>query len=604
MSNELAQDAALIRDFLAESDELLEQLDQDLVKLEAAPEDAELVNRVFRAFHTIKGTSGFMGFTQIVELTHQTEDVLNLMRKGERKVTPLSMDVFLAVLDQLRRMLSDIRANTPNAYDLAELLARLRSLLEDRRDRPMLGEILVADGAISHAERREALAQSAKTGKKLGEVLIERQLVSPMQISDALERQRTGSDPRESARTVRVDAAKLDELVDLVGELVLERNRVSQLSRDYTEHRIPEEEFAAGLAQSSARLSLVTEELQNASLRARMVPIDVVFRRFPRMVRDIARNLGKEVNLLLRGEDTELDKAVVEEVADPLVHLVRNSLDHGFEDPAARQQAGKPRTGTLLIEARPEGDYIVVQVRDDGGGIDPQKLSRKAAEKGLFSPERLRAMSRRELLDLIFLPGFSTAETTTDLSGRGVGMDVVRTNLKKLNGIVELESQLGQGTVVTLKLPLTLAILPVLLVRVAEEVFALPLRSVLEILRVAPGQIHRTDSSEVFQLRDRVVAIGRLDSLLGLERRANVDAASVRVVLLGVGERRVGVVVDDFLGQEETVIKPLGSLFSRTPAVSGATISGQGRVRLILDPAGLVDVLAGKEPARVADRVA
>ena len=594
MTEDLAQDASLLQDFLTECGELLEQLDQDLVTIETSPDDTELLNRVFRAFHTIKGTSGFMGFQSVVALTHEAEDVLNLMRKGERKVSRRAIDVFLSVLDQLRRMLADIRQNIPHKYELGELLGRIRQLTQpETPDRPMLGEILVADGAISHSERREALRESVENKQRLGDVLIEKNLVTPGQIREALQKQASISDPKEETRTIRVDVNKLDEIVNLAGELVLERNRVAQLSRDFVARRFSEEQFESVLGESSARLGAITDELQNASLKARMLPIDVVFRRFPRLVRDLCNALGKEVTLQIRGEETELDKTIVEQIADPLVHLIRNSMDHGFETPAAREAKGKPRKGTLRLEAHAEGDFIVVEVEDDGAGIDTNRVAAKAVERGIVTQTRIREMSHREMLDLVFLPGFSTAEKVSDVSGRGVGMDVVRSNLKKLGGTVELESELGKGSVVRLKLPLTLAILPVLIVRASSDTYALPLRSVVEILRVERNSVHRSEKGEILRVRNQVIPLGRIAHVFNHETSAQNDDR-LRVVILSIADKKLGLVVDDFIGQEETIIRPLGSYLGHVPCVAGGTITGEGNIRLILDPAGLIEALESR----------
>jgi two-component system chemotaxis sensor kinase CheA len=592
VTEDLAQDASLLQDFLTECGEFLEQLDQDLVAMETSPTDTELLNRVFRAFHTIKGTSGFMGFQSVVALTHEAEEVLNLMRKGERNINRRAIDVFLSVLDQLRRMFADIRRNTPHKYDLGELLGRIRQLTQpEAPDRPMLGEILVADGTISHSERREALKESVENQQRLGDVLIEKNLVTPDQIRDALQKQAAISDSKEETRTIRVDVNKLDEIVNLAGELVLERNRVAQLSRDFVARRFSEEQFEGVLGESSARLGAITDELQNASLKARMLAIDVVFRRFPRLVRDLCNSLGKDVTLQIRGEDTELDKTIVEQIADPLIHLVRNSMDHGFEMPTDREAQGKPRKGTLRLEAHAEGDFIVVEVGDDGGGIDTNRIAKKAMERGIVAQSRVREMSRRELLDLIFLPGFSTAEKVSDVSGRGVGMDVVRSNLKKLNGTVELESELGKGSVVRLKLPLTLAILPLLIVKVRSDTYALPLRSVVEILRVEQESVHRSEAGEILRVRNQVIPLGRISDVLSRSEAVANNSDLLRVVVLSIAEKKLGLVVDDFIGQEETIIRPLGSYLGHVPCVAGGTITGEGNVRLILDPAGLIEAL-------------
>jgi two-component system chemotaxis sensor kinase CheA len=386
---------------------------------------------------------------------------------------------------------------------------------------------------------------------------------------------------------------KLDEIVNLAGELVLERNRVAQLSRDFVARRFSEEQFESVLGESSARLGAITDELQNASLKARMLPIDVVFRRFPRLVRDLCNTLGKEVTLQIRGEDTELDKTIVEQIADPLVHLIRNSMDHGFETPAAREAKGKPRKGTLKLEAHAEGDFILVEVSDDGGGIDTNRVAAKAVERGIITQTRVREMSHREMLDLIFLPGFSTAEKVSDVSGRGVGMDVVRSNLKKLGGTVELESEFGKGSLGRLKLPLTLAILPVLIVKASSDTYALPLRSVVEILRVERDSVHRSEKGEILRVRNQVIPLGRISHVFNHEASAQKDDR-LRVVILSIADKKLGLVVDDFIGQEETIIRPLGSYLGHVPCVAGGTITGEGNIRLILDPAGIIEALESR----------
>ena len=618
----LAQDPELLRDYLAECDELLQRVDQDLVALEEEAQNeeqkeatasggyGELVNRIFRAVHTIKGTSGFMGMDAVVSLTHEAEEVLNVLRKRGTPLSPelmrKTMDALLATHDQLRKMIGDVRQNTPRQYQLdplIALLAALRKQAELESDRPLLGEIMVVEKVISRAELHESLAEAAWDGRKLGEVLVDKKLVSESQVREALGKQSAPVTARESSRTIRVDTAKLDELLNLVGELVLERNRLARLSSDLRNGNVAGEQLAEALADSTGRLSSITEELQSASLRTRMVPIDAAFRRFPRLVRDIAHGLGKDVELVIRGEETELDKNVVEHLADALVHLLRNALDHGIETAEQREAAGKPRHGCILLEAHQEAGNIVVSVSDDGGGIDPEEIGRKALEKGLIAPERLSTIREdsSELLNLIFLPGFTTTEHASDLSGRGVGMDVVRSNLEKVNGVVELESVKGEGTLVRLKLPLTLAILPVLLVEVGNETYALPLRSVQEIVRVPRSQIHRLGGAQMFRLRDRVVPLQYLSKMFHLAGPESSSGASqapaldgagdLTVVILGAAEKRAGVVVDRLLGQEETVVKPLGGYLGHVPGLGGATISGDGHVRLILDPAALVETV-------------
>ncbi|HUA16176.1 MAG TPA: chemotaxis protein CheA [Verrucomicrobiae bacterium] len=596
MNDELSQDRALIRDFLVESEELLQHMDQDMVALESAPSDTELLNRIFRALHTIKGTSGFLGFDPMVRLSHAAEDLLSALCRGDLQLDRRAMDSLLAARDQLGAMLQDIRGGGLQTYSLEALLAELHDAQRPRTV-PPLGQMLVQQKVISANALGELLAEQAAspTPRKLGELIVEKGLSTPSEIGQALAQQKKLLETPPSS-TMRVDARKLDELVNLIGELVLERNRLVQLSRDCSAAKVSPADLDASLGQSTARLSFITEELQSAGLKTRMVPIETVFRRFPRLVRDVARTLQKEVQLILRGEDTELDKTMVELIGDPLVHLVRNALDHGIESPALRQQSGKPPQGTIRLEARQEGDQIVISIADDGAGIDIKAVGRKALEKRLVTAERLRALQPREILDFIFLPGFSTAEKATDLSGRGVGMDVVRSNLNKLNGSVDLDTRPGHGTTFLLRLPLTLAILPVLLVRVGEEIYALPLHSVAETAQVDPRHVHSLEGREVLCLRDETLSLIRLSRLFDRTPQplsptppeVHGTAQARKVVILAVGEKRIALLVDHLLGQESTVVKPLGDSLHRCSGLAGATISGDGRVRLVLDPPGLL----------------
>ncbi|MFZ0954759.1 MAG: chemotaxis protein CheA [Candidatus Sulfotelmatobacter sp.] len=595
--NDLSQDAGLIQEFLVECEELLQGMDQDMVALESSPQNADLLNRIFRAMHTIKGTSSFLGFEPIVRLSHHAEDVLNSVRRGEIRVQRRTMDALLASRDQLGIMLQHVREGGLQQYNLDPLLQELEETQKSGIP-PTLGDLLVHDHVITPFTLKALLAEQAASPapRKLGQMLVDKGLTSTVQIGDALVRQKEIASSTASP-TLRVQASKLDELINLIGELVLERNRLVQLGRDFSSTSMAARDFNTVFSQSTSRLSFITEELQAVGLKTRMVPIEAVFRKFPRLVRDVALNLQKEVELVIRGQDTELDKTMVELIGDPLVHLVRNALDHGLETPDVRVQAGKPRQGTIVIAARQEGDQIVISMSDDGAGINPERIGRKAVEKGLVTAERLRLLSQREILDFIFLPGFSTVEKASDLSGRGVGMDVVRSNLKKMNGSVEIDSRPGQGTTILLRLPLTLAILPVLLVRVADETYALPLRSVVETAPVHSQNIHCVEGSEVLCLRGETLPLIRLEQLFDDKTSGtqSVDGQSLRcsqhawkAVILGISEKRVALLVDQLLGQESTIIKPLGKYLHHCPSLAGATISGDGRVRLVLDPAGLV----------------
>lgn len=588
MANDFLNDPALLHDFLVESEELLQGMDQDMVALETAPKDADLLNRIFRAMHTIKGTSGFLGLDPIVTIAHKAEDVLNGLRRDKYPITRVIMDALLRARDQLGHMLADLGDGKFGFYPLDDILAELERVQEPSYEARPLGEILVANQVVPVEAVAAALKQQASEpeSKKLGHILVEEGAATPAQIGNALLQQKASLPAASDSQTMRVDVRKLDDLINLVGELVLERNRLLRLSHDLSASNT-ENTLCEALSLSTARLSFVTEELQIASLKTRMLPIEKVFRKFPRLVRDVAHSLGKQVDLVVEGAETEIDKTMVELISDPLVHLVRNSIDHGIEMPDIRERAGKSRLGTIRLQALQQGDQIVISISDDGAGIDPERVLSKALEKGLISAERARALNRREILDFIFLPGFSTAQRPGELSGRGVGLDVVRTNLQKLNGTVELASEVGRGTELRLRLPLTLAILPVLLVEVSDEVYALPLRSVLETLRIRAGEVHRVENAEVLQLRGRTVPLLRLGELLGAAR--NGTTRDQKVVILGVGDQRVALLVDNLLGQESTVIKPLSAYLHGSGHLAGATISGDGRVRLVLDPAGLLN---------------
>jgi two-component system, chemotaxis family, sensor kinase CheA len=593
LDNNFLLDPEMIQEFLVESEELLQHLDQDMVTLEATPRDTELLNRIFRALHTIKGTSGFLGFDPVVRLSHHAEDVLNDLRRGEIQLSRPMIDALLAARDQLGHMLADIRQGGLKQYEINALLGELEAVRKPADVPLQLGEILVNDRVIDPGALKAVLLEQATSpeGPRLGELLVKKGLASPAEVGNALVRQKevrkSRSDAESLAQTVRVDASKLDDLINLIGELVLERNRLVRLTGDLSLGRLTLENLPTVLGQSTSRLSSITEELQAAGLKTRMVPIENAFRKFPRLVRDVARTLEKEVELIVRGQDTEMDKTMVELVGDPLVHLVRNSLDHGLELPNIRTGAGKPRQGTIQLEARQEGDQIIIIVTDDGAGIDPDRVLRKAIERKLVAPERARLLSRREILDFIFLPGFSTVEKVNDLSGRGVGMDVVRSNLRKMNGTVELDSTLGKGTTILLRLPLTLAILPVLLVQVADEIYGLPLRSVLTTAGVRAEEIHQVESTEVLRLRGRTFPLLRLGKLFA-SKMEEADPNSQKVVILTVGDKQVALLVDHLVGQESTVIKPLSTYLHHCSSIAGATISGDGRVRLVLNPAGLL----------------
>ena len=590
------EDEEILREFFLESWEIMEELDQDLVTLEENPDDKELLNKIFRAAHTLKGSSSFLGFEQISRVTHRVEDIFNKLRRDEMALTPEAMDVVLEATDRVRKLLEAAQNGTaPPAVD--DVLGALAETLEGGRPR-RLGEILVEDEGVPPEAVEEAL-KDKPPDRPLGEVLVEKAVVSPDVVQRSLAKQKEPPRPRPSRaeQTIRVDVDRLDALMNLVGELVLAKNRLARL-RGEMEERLGGEPLVEDLTETSAQIDLVASDLQIAVMKTRLVPIGKVFRKYPRMVRDLSRSLGKEIRLEIEGENTELDKSVVETIGDPLVHLIRNAADHGIETPQERVRAGKRREGTVRLAACHEGNHIVVTVEDDGRGMDPESLKAKAVEKGILSPQEAAAMSPREAYNLIFAPGFSTAEQITNVSGRGVGMDVVRTNIQQLNGLIEIDSTPGQGTRVEVRIPLTLAIIQALLVRCGSEVYAIPLVSVVETVRVEPGQIQSLDGFPVLRLREQVVPLIRLEGLLRVPGREPPEREYV--VVLGLAEKRVGVVVDGLLGEEEVVIKSLGGYLSDTPAIAGATIRGDGRVTLILDVTQVLELAGKNRSARKA----
>jgi two-component system chemotaxis sensor kinase CheA len=556
MSNNDMQD--LVQDFILETEEIIEALDHDLVELETRKDDLDLLNKIFRGAHTMKGASSFLGFDKMSSVTHHAEEILNKLRKNEITVTPGIMDILLEFVDSTKTIVSDIKEGTNNA-DVTDLINRLKlandGKLPDSGGRPAAG------GGVSAAPQKN----------------VEQVKKAAMSIE----------------QTIRVDVSRLDSLMNLVGELVLSRNRIGQISGDL-EKKFEGEFLIEQLMETTSQIGLITTELQLAVMKTRMVPIGKVFNKFPRMVRDLCRDMGKDVDLVISGEETELDKSVVEEIGDPLIHMIRNSVDHGVEHPDVRRKKGKPDKGTVNLSAYHEGNHIVVEIKDDGAGMDAEVLKMKAVEKGVITADEAKNMDPEAAYGLVFKPGFSTAAKITDVSGRGVGMDVVKTNIEKLNGIINIESELGVGTRFRLKLPLTLAIIQALLVDISGEIFAIPLVSVIETVRIKETEIHSFEGRDVLKLRDSVLSLIRLDEIYELQESLDDD---IYVVVVGLAEKRLGFVVNKLVGQEEIVIKSLGDYLSGNEGIAGATIMGDGRVRLIIDVAGVMEI-AQKMPRR------
>lgn len=600
------EDQELLDGFLTETTELLEKLDDDLIVLEKASDDTELMNRIFRSIHTIKGASSFLGFDLLVKVAHKTEDVLNRLRKGELVVTPEIMDVILEATDLIKLLVSDIKAGDIQERETEGTISKLLPFLLDTAASSKSAEsvkpatVQTETAALADESATSAKPVTAETASDTepSQAPLPPPVPAPKPASEPTTKKaapppkpvegKSGDDLSDNS-TVRVDVKRLDDLMNQVGELVLERNRMIQINQDLQQSDVNRADFNEEFGKLTKRMSFVTSELQMQVLKMRMIPVEKVFKKFPRIVRSMSRDLGKEVELEIIGEETELDRSVVDEIGDPLIHLIRNAMDHGLETPEERLEAGKPRGGTLVLAAIHEGNQIIISIKDDGRGIDTERVGRKAIEKGLISEEQFSAMSQREVFDLLFLPGFSTKDKATDLSGRGVGMDVVKTNIKKLNGLIEIKSTKGIGSEFILRLPLTLAIIQSLLVEVEGEIYSIPLSSVLETIRVDQRQFHLIGGQEVLKLRDIVLPLIRLQKVFNVQPRGEMDDFCY-VVVVGAAEKRMGLVVTRLVGQQEVAIKSLGNYLANIPGIAGSTILGDGRVALIIDPVAMSEV--------------
>ncbi|GAA7917722.1 chemotaxis histidine kinase/response regulator CheAY2 [Helicobacter pylori] len=649
----------IMEDFLIEAFEMNEQLDQDLVELEHNPEDLDLLNRIFRVAHTIKGSSSFLNLNILTHLTHNMEDVLNRARKGEIKITPDIMDVVLRSIDLMKTLLVTIRdtgsdANNGKENEIEEAVKQLQAITSQNLEGAKEGTKEAPKKEVKEENKEEAKEENQENKAKAPtaensasdnpladepdldytnmsaeevEAEIERLLnkrqeadkerraqkkqeakpkqeVAPKTETSKTEtpkapktetKAKAKADTEENKapsigveQTVRVDVRRLDHLMNLIGELVLGKNRLIRIYGD-VEERYDGEKFLEELNQVVSSISAVTTDLQLAVMKTRMQPVGKVFNKFPRMVRDLSRELGKSIELIIEGEETELDKSIVEEIGDPLIHIIRNSCDHGIEPLEERRRLNKPETGKVQLSAYNEGNHIVIKISDDGKGLDPVMLKEKAIEKGVISERDAEGMSDREAFNLIFKPGFSTAKVVSNVSGRGVGMDVVKTNIEKLNGIIEIDSEVGVGTTQKLKIPLTLAIIQALLVGVQEEYYAIPLSSVLETVRISQDEIYTVDGKSVLRLRDEVLSLVRLSDIFKVDAilESNSD---VYVVIIGLADQKIGVIVDYLIGQEEVVIKSLGYYLKNTRGIAGATVRGDGKITLIVDVGAMMDM--------------
>ena len=672
--------------FLDESREHLQSLNDGLLSLENDPEDLSVLNEIFRNAHTLKGMSATMGYTKTAELTHDMENLLDMLRKEQLKVSSEIIDVIFKCVDSLQEMVENIgNGESEDLVDVSDLVRKVNAIAKgdaapaaEEAEEAAEGENAAApvlelndtdetvireaknSGLIPYAVHVEiaesCLLKSARSYMvmnvldELGDVIksvppaqdleqekfdhsfdvvivtdaepkaIEDGVSAISEITEVKVTEITLSASKEETKeeapkaaapvakkaepkkadakaeakkpagkndkkahvagqSVRVDIEKLDTLMNLVGELVTNKVRLEQIGMT---HRLTE------LTETLEQMDRVTSDLQSVVMKVRMVPVSQVFNRFPRMVRDLAKELNKDINLTIEGEDTELDRTVIDEIGDPLMHLLRNSLDHGVEHPDDREAKGKPRTGEVGLIARHEGNNVVIMVTDDGAGNNADKIRNKAVEKGMISREEADALPDADAVRLIFLPGFSTAETITDVSGRGVGMDVVRSKIESLGGHVDVETKIDEGSVFKIKLPLTLAIIQAMLVKVQDEMYAIPLGSIDSTINITPDDIKTVQNKEVIVLRGQIIPIARLGEVLSVPKGADNDEEDIFVVVVHVGDHKIGIVVDNLIGQQEIVIKTLGKLLSGLKMLAGATVLGDGHVAMILDVSALM----------------
>lgn len=642
----------IFEEFIQEAEEILENLDQELIELENDPTNKELLNSIFRGMHTLKGGAGFLGLESIIELAHIIESIFDKLRNNEMRLDSNMMDVILEGIDIIKNAIETLKTSNeiPDQDEIQDILQKLQNILE-RKEIPQSSnpqeqnptdnkdiqtsnqepkekrgntndqyEIVFKEGTdpdiqnlikkypdknmveildeliLLPPEERDMqlinkLDKLIEEGKDIEDLIIEKrkiQKATPEAQTKPVSTEPKKSVPakktkKEEIETIRIDIERVSTLMNLVGELVLDRNRIVKLTsriKGCNEDSDAIEELNEAIAGMSRSVS----DLQEVVMKLRMQPVKRIFSKFPRIVRDLAKKVGKKINLLLEGEDTEIDRSILNQLEDPLIHLVRNSIDHGIEPPEERVAKGKPEAGTIILSALQEGDRIVVSIEDDGRGIDPEKVKKKAIERGLITPEQAEQMSDKEAYELIFLPGFSTVDEVSDLSGRGVGMDVVANVIHSLRGVIEIESELDVGTKITMKLPLTVAIIRTLMVGVNDRIFAIPLFSVVEIIKYKPEDIKDVGTYKSLMLRDEVYLFFNLNELFDIEAKND----NKFIIIVNIGEKNIAIAVDDLYGEEEIVIKPLGEMLKDVQGIAGATITGDGKVVLILDIKSLI----------------
>jgi two-component system chemotaxis sensor kinase CheA len=615
--NDFAGMEELLNDFLLEAGDMLSEVDSKLMDLEKRPDDSNLLNEIFRGFHTIKGGAGFLNATELVTLCHLTENLFDKLRNREVTLNAELMDVIFAATAEVRKMFGALQQNLQPGAAPADILDNLKIALsgqavsaktKSRPASPAAGAPGTAPGAqpmdgvdwdalykaLTGGTDIVATVGATRDPEKIAEAISEEEATNKAfgrrasDVPGTTVGRRDGDVPAKEAKesTIRVDTDRLDQVLNLSGEIGLTKNRLTHLRSDILQGR-NDAVTLRDLDQSVTQLDMLVVNLQNAVMKTRMQPIGRLFKKYPRLARDLARSLGKDVELVLSGEETEMDKTMIEDLNDPLVHLVRNAVDHGVETIEGRIAAGKPEKSLVELSARQEGDHILITIADDGRGMRPEVIRNKAVEKGLITNEVANTLDENQCLELIFLPGFSTKEEISSVSGRGVGMDVVKTNIQKLNGVVNIHSEPGKGTVLTISLPLTLAILPVLILRLGDQSFAVPLSMVREILSISPDQLQQVSGRATMVVRGEVLPVLSLAQLIGWEQSANPEVG----VLMQFGNNSFILSADGFAGHDDVVIKSLDTF--RPKGVAGVTMSSEGDIVLILDIKELLSDVRG-----------
>ncbi|MGG1517850.1 chemotaxis protein CheA [Paenibacillus oryzisoli] len=660
--------------FLEELEEQLQMMEQEILSLEMDGGSDAGIQRMFRAAHTLKGSSAAMGFDKMKSLTHEMEHFLDKIRNRTASVTSDLINLFFACLDRMKNLQAEIVEHHREQSDIADLLSKLQALhtvsgskQRDSDKKPQIPEevlntlqqadgqehllirVRLSDEAVMRLARLNVInAKFTNLGTvywrdpDIGSELDDEQILNAYWlISSQCEQEEIkrvvaslmdvqdveiegfqfdhlpaaqGSEPAQpyaadnpepaaleqvekyKSSTIRVNVERLEQLMNFVGELVIEQTRIQQVEKQFRQ-RFGSEKSVEELGDISDHLTRIVGELQENVMKVRMLPIDQLFSRFSRMIRDLSQSLHKEVELVLEGRETELDRTLIEEIGDPLIHLIRNAIDHGIETPEIRRASGKPDKGTIRIQAAHEDNQIAITVSDDGAGIDPNKIRRAAVSKGVLSEEKAKQLSDQDAIHLIFHPGFSTASQLSDISGRGVGMDIVRTDVERLNGLIDIETELGKGTTFKIKLPLTLAIITGLLVNIGSRTFILPMSNVTEIVRVEPSSLQKVKGLPVITIRNQIIPVIWLHDYFGYSR-THKTTKYVPIVIIGRAEKRLAIAVDELLGNQEVVIKSLGTYIGNLDGISGATILGDGRVALILEVGGIMKLVNGHTNAK------